>query len=115
MFRKCIVIILILLAPLQAWAVVDMSFKHTSLTTTLDDRASSHSCHQDVSSLPIDITENHSQTYETECSSCVLCMSFAHFVYQIPHSISFYLSTFNGEKTSFISHYIASPSKPPIL
>jgi hypothetical protein len=115
MLRKLILILLILLAPLQAWAVVDMSFKHTTVVSSAEGDTSLHPCHQDVQTSSADSSQNHNQIEDADCNSCVLCMSFAHFSYQLPESPTSYVLTFSGGKTFFVSHQTPSPNKPPIL
>jgi hypothetical protein len=115
MLRKLILIFLILLAPLQAWAVVEMSFKHTSVVATAEGITSPHPCHQEAKTSSTDSRQDHNQTVGNECNSCVLCMSFAHFSYQLPESPTSYVLTFSGGKTSFVSHQTPAPNKPPIL
>jgi hypothetical protein len=115
MLRKLILIFLILLAPLQAWAVVDMSFKHTAVAASTEGNTSLHPCHQDTQTSSADSPQDHNQTSGTECNSCVLCMSFAHFSYLLAESPTSYVLTFSGGKTIFVSHQTPAPNKPPIL
>jgi len=115
MLRKLILIFLILLAPLQAWAVVDMSFKHVAVVTHPESNTSFHPCHQESQTPSANSPEDHNQTVGTECNSCVLCMSFACFSYQLPESPTSHVLTFSGGKISFVSHQTPAPNKPPIL
>jgi hypothetical protein len=115
MLRKLILVFLIFLAPLQAWAVVDMSFKHTAVAAGAESNASSHPCHQEAQTSSVDNRQNHSQIEEAEYNSCVLCMGFAYFSYQLPESLTSYVLTFSDSRIIFVSHQTTALSKSPIL
>lgn len=114
MLKKFLTILLILLAPLQAWAVIDMSLKHTAVVA-VESNASLHPCHQDIQTTAADGSQNHTKTDDGECNSCTLCMGFAHFEYQSPQSPTSYALTFDADNSFFVSHQSPAPNKPPIL
>lgn len=115
MLKRCIALFLVFLAPLQAWAVIDMSYMHSSTAVVVESSPSLHPCHQDVKSSNEDVSLSHNQTEESECNSCVLCMSFAHFSHQLPELPIPYALISSVGGVIFVSHQTATPNKPPIL
>ena len=115
MLKKLALIFLILTLPIQAWAVSDMPFKHPSAVIGVEAQKSPHSCHQDltVSTAVNSVPQNQFQ--DSSCNSCVLCMAFAPYSYQLLISQISYSLTSNVGNISFVSYDTLALSKPPIL
>jgi hypothetical protein len=115
MLKKLALIFLILTLPIQAWAVSDMPFKHSSVVVGVETQKSSHSCHQDLKISTADNSVPQNQPQDNSCNSCILCMAFAPYSYQLPISPISYSPTSNVGNTSFASYDTPALSKPPIL
>jgi hypothetical protein len=115
MLKKLTLIFLILTLPIQAWAVSDMSFKHPSAVVDIETHKSSHSCHQDLKISTADNSVPQNQPQDNGCNSCVLCMAFAPYSYQLIISQISYSPISNVGNISFASYDTPALSKPPIL
>jgi hypothetical protein len=115
MLKKLTLIFLILTLPIQAWAVSDMAFKHPSAVVDIETHKSSHSCHQDLKIPTADNSVPQNQPQDNGCNSCVLCMAFAPYSYQLIISQISYSPTSNVGNISFASYDTPALSKPPIL
>lgn len=115
MLKKLALIFLILTLPIQAWAVSDMPFKYQSIAVGVEAQKSSHSCHQELKVLTTDKSVPQNQFQDSGCNSCVLCMAFAPYSYQLIISKISYSLTSNIGNISFASYDTPALSKPPIL
>jgi hypothetical protein len=114
MLKKLVLIFLILTLPIQAWAVSDMPFKHQSTVVGVETQKSPHSCHQDLKVMTVDDSVPQNQSQDS-CNSCVLCMAFAPYSYQILMNQIAYSLTSNVGNMSFSSYDTPALIKPPIL
>jgi hypothetical protein len=114
MLRKIFLILMVSLLPVQAWAGLDMSFKHQTNITGVAAQEISHNCHQ-ASASNKEGAKLSAQSEGNSCNSCALCVGFGF----IPTHSSFNQITspgvFNSSKTSFASRDVSSLIKPPIL
>lgn len=114
MLRKIFLISLVLLLPVQAWAGLDMSFKHQTNMTGVAAQEISHNCHQ-ASASNEEGVKLSAQSEGNGCNSCALCIGFGF----IPTHSSFnqitFTAFFNSGKTSFASRDVSALIKPPIL
>jgi hypothetical protein len=114
MLKKMFLISLVLLLPVQAWAGLDMSFKHQTNTTGVAAQEISHNCHQ-ASATNEEGVKLSAQSEGNGCNSCALCIGFGF----IPTHSSFnqiaFTGTFHSSKTSFASRDVSALIKPPIL
>jgi hypothetical protein len=115
MFRKLTLIFLILSLPIQAWAVSDMQFKHQPEVVGVEAHKSSHSCHQELKLSKAESSASQNQSQDSGCNSCVLCMAFAPYSYQLSINKISYSLTSNFSDISFNSNDTSGLIKPPIL
>jgi len=115
MLKKLALIFLILTLPIQAWAVSDMPFKYQSIAVGVETQKASYSCHQDLKVSTADDSVPQNQSQDSGCNSCVLCMAFAPYSYQLLISQISYSLTSNVGNISFVSYDTLALSKPPIL
>jgi hypothetical protein len=115
MLKKLALIFLILTLPIQAWAVSDMPFKYQSIAVGVETQKASHPCHQDLKVSTADDSVPQNQSQDSGCNSCVLCMAFAPYSYQLLVSQISYSLTSNIGNISFASYDTPALSKPPIL
>ncbi len=115
MLKKLALIFLILTLPIQAWAVSDMPFKYPSTVVDVKAQKCSHSCHQELKVSTTDKSVPQNQFQDCDCNSCVLCMAFAPYSYQLIISKISYSLTSNIGNISFASYDTPALSKPPIL
>ena len=114
MLRKIFLILMVSLLPVQAWAGLDMSFKHQANMVVVAAQEISHNCHQASASNEEGVKLN-AQSEGNGCNSCALCVGFGF----IPTHSSFnqitFTAIFNSGKTSFASRDLSALIKPPIL
>ena len=114
MLRKIFLISLALLFPVQAWAGLDMSFKHQTNIAGVAAQEISHNCHQ-ASASNKEGAKLSAQSEGNSCNSCALCVGCGF----IPTHSSFnqitFTAIFNSGKTSFASRDLSALIKPPIL
>jgi hypothetical protein len=115
MFRKLLLISLIILAPVHALAALQMPYEHhTKISNIKAMEGSQHSCHQDVTNTLSD--EDLSLTQTTACNGCTLCMAFAFSRLNLVMMSDHFSMIFDaGKKTSFMSYDPLGLNKPPIL
>ena len=121
MFKRFLLICLVALIPVQAWAVLDMSMQKQLVTpvSVSHETAASHPCHQVLDS----VSSEHSigsQLVQKDsgdrCYSCTLCMAFG----LLPGSIGSvvadrYTQTFYTNHKILTGIDLAVVNKPPIL
>jgi len=105
MLKKLLLVSLIALIPVQAWAVLDMSMQKqlVSTVTQIHEPVVSHPCHQDSADM-------------VQCYSCTLCMAFG----LLPNSVALlvadrYSQTFHTTLKTLMGIDSSVVIKPPIL
>jgi hypothetical protein len=119
MYKKLLLIGLISLIPVQAWAVLDMGMQKQIASTVSPIHApvSIHPCHQDGNDA-VHHSMNDQQAVEVSgdrCYSCTLCMAFG----LLPDSIDSlvadqYTQTFQTTLVILTGINPAVVNKPPI-
>jgi hypothetical protein len=120
MFKRLLLISLIALIPVQAWAVLDMSMQKqlVSTVTWIHEQVVSHPCHQDDKDVAQHSMDDQ-QAVEVSgdrCYSCTLCMAFGLLPVSIGSVVADrYTQTFhtNHKILTGIDHAVFN--KPPIL
>lgn len=92
-----------------------MQFKHQPEAVGVEAHKSSHSCHQELKVSKVDNSVLQNQSQDSGCNSCVLCMAFAPYSYQLSISKISYSLTSNVSDISFNSNDTPGLIKPPIL
>lgn len=120
MFKRLLLVSLIALIPVQAWAVLDMSMQKqiVSAVTQIHEPVVSHPCHQDGKDVAQHSMDDQ-QAVEVSgdrCYSCTLCMAFG----LLPNSIGSvvvgrYIQTFYTNHKILTGIDLAVVNKPPIL
>ena len=120
MFKRLLLVSLIALIPVQAWAVLDMSMQKqiVSAVTQIYEPVVSHPCHQDGKDVAQHSMDDQ-QAVEVSgdrCYSCTLCMAFG----LLPNSIGSvvagrYIQTFYTNHKILTGIDLAVVNKPPIL
>ena len=120
MLKRLLLVSLIALIPVQAWAVLDMSMQKqlVSTVTQIHEPVVYHPCHQDGKAVAQHSMDDQ-QTVEMSrdrCYSCTLCMAFG----LLPNSIGSvvadrYTQTFHTNHKILTGIDLAVVNKPPIL
>ena len=121
MFKRLLLISLIALIPVQAWAVLDMSMQKQLVTpvTVSHETVASHPCHQVLDSVSSEHSID-SQLVQKDggdrCYSCTLCMAFG----LLPNSVALlvadrYSQTFHTTLKTLMGIDSSVVIKPPIL
>ena len=120
MFKRLLLISLIALIPVQAWAVLDMSMQKqlVSTVTQIHEPVVSHPCHQDgkdVAQHSMD-AQQAVEVSGDRCYSCTLCMAFG----LLPNSFALlvadrYSQTFSTSLKTLTGIDLSVANKPPIL
>ncbi len=121
MLKRCLLICLIALIPVQAWAVLDMSMQKqfVSPATVSHETVASHPCHQVLDSVSSEHSID-SQLVQRDsgdrCYSCTLCMAFG----LLPNSLGLlvvdnYSQTLHTSLKTLAGIDRTVLSKPPIL
>ena len=115
MFKRFLLISLMLALPMQAWAASNMQFKHQVSTSSVEIVESSHSCHQGLDSSSKGEAPQQSLLQADGCNSCSLCMGFGYLPFQVFTFPVTFNATFDTIRSSFESHNSLALIKPPIL
>jgi hypothetical protein len=115
MLKRLLLISLISIVPIQAWAVLDMSMKHQINGSGVEVQATTHPCHQENIAEPSDNLGHVSQTDSGECNSCALCMAFGFTPSQFLISSTAFTQIYISGQINFVSHDTSALKKPPIL
>ena len=120
MFKRLLLVSLIALIPVHAWAVLDMSMQKqlVSTVTQIHEPVVYHPCHQDGKDVAQHSMDDQ-QAVEVSgdrCYSCTLCMAFG----LLPESIGSevadrYTQTFYTNHKTLTGIDLAVVNKPPIL
>jgi hypothetical protein len=115
MLRKIFLISLVLILPVQAWAGLDMSFKHQAVMAGVAAQEISHNCHQDVSTSNEEGVKLSAQSEGNGCNSCALCIGVGFIPTHSRFNQITFTAIFNSGKASFASRDVSALIKPPIL
>lgn len=115
MFKRLLLISLVLALPIQGWAASNMQFKHQVSTSSVEILEPSHTCHQVLDSSSEGEPLQHSPLQADECNSCSLCMGFGYLPFQVFTFPMTFNATFDTISSSFESHNVLALIKPPIL
>lgn len=115
MLKRLLLISLIAIVPVQAWAALDMSMKHQINGNGVEVQAVSHPCHQETNLESSDNPGHSSHTENGECNSCALCMAFGFTPSQILISSTAFTQIYTSGQINFVSHDTSALKKPPIL
>ncbi|NDC66240.1 MAG: hypothetical protein EBZ73_06475 [Burkholderiaceae bacterium] len=120
MIKKLLLISLIALIPVQAWAVLDMSMQKQLVISVVETQESmaSHPCHQDGKNAAQHSIDDQ-QVVEVSgdrCYSCTLCMAFG----LLPNPVALviadrYSQIFHTNYKILTGIDLAVVNKPPIL
>ena len=114
MLKKIFLISLVLLLPVQAWAGLDMSFKHQTNMTGVAAQEISHNCHQ-ASASNEEGAKLSAQSEGNGCNSCALCMAFCFTLAQFFIGTTDFSQIYAPGQINFVSHDTSALKKPPIL
>ena len=119
MFKRLLLISLIALIPVQAWAVLDMSMQKQLVSTVaqIHEPVAAHPCHQDV-----DVAQHSMDSHQAievngdRCYSCTLCMAFGLLPDSVPALITDrFTQTFSTSLKTLTGIDLSVANKPPIL
>jgi hypothetical protein len=119
MLRKTLLIFLVMLTPVQAWAVLDMGMQKMLVTpvSQMQESVVAHPCHQDgdVAQHSLD-SHNAIEVSGDRCYSCTLCMAFALLPDSVPALITDrFTQTFSTSLKTLTGIDLSVANKPPIL
>ena len=113
MIRKLLLISLIILAPIQSLAALQMPFEHQAGVTNVEIvEISQHPCHQDIASSS---DEKPSSIESSSCNACTLCMAFGFFSLESAIGSNHFSMTYKTSDVNFESNDVLALIKPPIL
>jgi hypothetical protein len=115
MLKKLILISLIFIVPIQAWAALDMSMKHQINGSGVEVQAFSHPCHQEGNLESSGGPSHASHTENVECNSCALCMAFGFTLSHFFIGRTDFTQIYAPGQINFVSHDTSALKKPPIL
>jgi hypothetical protein len=119
MLRKIFLVFLVMLTPVQAWAVLDMGMQKMLVTpvSQIQESVAAHPCHQDG-----DATQHSMDSHQAieasgdRCYSCTLCMAFALLHDSVPALITDrFTQTFSTSLKTLTGIDLSVANKPPIL
>ena len=120
MFKRLLLVSLIALIPVQAWAVLDMSMQKqlVSTVTQIHEPVVLHPCHQDGKAVAQHSMDDQ-QAVEVSgdrCYSCTLCMAFGLLPNSVPALITDrFTQTFSTSLKTLTGIDLSVANKPPIL
>ena len=119
MLRKILLVFLVMLTPVQAWAVLDMGVQKMLVNpvSQMQESVAAHPCHQYGDAAQHSMYRN--QVIEVSgdrCFSCTLCMAFG----LSPNSVGLmvadrYSQTFHTTLKTLTGIDLSVANKPPIL
>lgn len=119
MLRKIFLVFLVMLTPVQAWAVLDMGMQKMLVTpvSQMQESVAAHPCHQDGDATQQSLDSHQAiEVSGDRCYSCTLCMAFA----LLPNSVSALITdrftqTFSTSLKTLTGIDLSVANKPPIL
>ncbi len=119
MLRKILLVFLVMLTPVQAWAVLDMGMQKMLVNpvSQMQESVAAHPCHQDG-----DATQQSLDSHQAigvsgdRCYSCTLCMAFGLLPNSVPALITDrFTQTFSTSLKTLTGIDLSVANKPPIL
>ncbi len=119
MLRKIFLVFLVMLTPVQAWAVLDMGIQKILVTpvSQMQESVAAHPCHQndDVAQYSMD-SHQAIEVSGDRCYSCTLCMAFGLLPDSFPALITDrFTQTFSTSLKTLTGIDLSVANKPPIL
>jgi len=119
MFKRLLLVSLIALIPVQAWAVLDMGMQKMLVTpvSQMQESVAAHPCHQNGDAAQHSMDSHQAiEVNGDRCYSCTLCMAFG----LLPNSVGLlvadrYSQTFHTTLKTLMGIDSSVVIKPPIL
>ena len=119
MLRKIFLVFLVMLTPVQAWAVLDMGMQKILVTpvSQMQESVAAHPCHQDGDATQQSLDSHQAiEVSGDRCYSCTLCMAFALLPDSVPALITDrFTQTFSTSLKTLTGIDLSVANKPPIL
>jgi len=119
MLRKTLLIFLVMLTPVQAWAVLDMGMQKMLVTpvSQMQESVAAHPCHQDGDATQRSLDSHQAiEVSGDRCYSCTLCMAFGLLPNSVPALITDrFTQTFSTSLKTLTGIDLSVANKPPIL
>lgn len=119
MLRKIFLVFLVMLTPVQAWAVLDMGMQKMLVTpvSQMQESVAAHPCHQDGDAAQHSMDSHQAiEVSGDRCYSCTLCMAFALLPDSVPALITDrFTQTFSTSLKTLTGIDLSVANKPPIL
>ena len=119
MLRKIFLVFLVMLTPVQAWAVLDMGMQKMLVTpvSQMQESVVAHPCHQDGDTTQQSLDSHQAiEVSGDRCYSCTLCMAFGLLPDSVPALITDrFTQTFSTSLKTLTGIDLSVANKPPIL
>ena len=119
MFKRLLLVSLIALIPVQAWAVLDMGMQKMLVTpvSQMQESVAAHPCHQNGDAAQHSMDSNQAiEVNGDRCYSCTLCMAFGLLPNSVPALITDrFTQTFSTSLKTLTGIDLSVANKPPIL
>ena len=119
MLRKIFLVFLVMLTPVQAWAVLDMGMQKQLVTpvSQMQESVAAHPCHQNGDAAQHSMDSHQAiEVSGDRCYSCTLCMAFALLPDSVPALITDrFTQTFSTSLKTLTGIDLSVANKPPIL
>ena len=119
MLKKIFLVFLVMLTPVQAWAVLDMGIQKMLVNpmSQMQESVGAHSCHQDGDAAQHSMDSHQAiEVSGDRCYSCTLCMAFALLPDSFPALITDrFTQTFSTSLKTLTGIDLSVANKPPIL
>ena len=119
MLRKIFLVFLVMLTPVQAWAVLDMGMQKMLATpvSQMQESVAAHPCHQDGDAAQHSMDSHQAiEVSGDRCYSCTLCMAFGLLPNSVPALITDrFTQTFSTSLKTLTGIDLSVANKPPIL
>lgn len=119
MLKKTLLIFLVMLTPVQAWAVLDMGMQkmHAAPVRQMQESVAAHPCHQDGDATQQSLDSHQAiEVSGDRCYSCTLCMAFGLLPNSVPALITDrFTQTFSTSLKTLTGIDLSVANKPPIL
>ena len=119
MLKKTLLIFLVMLTPVQAWAVLDMGMQKMLVTpvSRMQESVAAHPCHQDGDATQQSLDSHQAiEVSGDRCYSCTLCMAFGLLPNSVPALITDrFTQTFSTSLKTLTGIDLSVANKPPIL
>lgn len=119
MLKKIFLVFLVMLTPVQAWAVLDMGMQkmYAAPMSQIQESVGAHPCHQDGDAAQHSMDSHQAiEVSGDRCYSCTLCMAFALLPDSVPALITDrFTQTFSTSLKTLTGIDLSVANKPPIL